>query len=236
MTQHERDGSRPGTGLVVLASPEPSSFAAALAHTAAGALEESGWRVTLLDLYAEGFDPVLSARDFTTRLIPERLQPMDEQAHAAAGGTFDPELARHVELFLAADLLLLVSPMWWFSVPAMLKGWIDRVFANGVAYRYPDVPPWSGHLGAKRSRLIMTSSYEAEQFHEGRCGDLERVLHPLLHGTLAYTGMQVLEPFIAYAADSVDDRTRGRYLSELRAQIAALPPVPAGEGAAARTI
>ena len=112
--------------LVVLAHPEPSSFAAALAHTAADALLAAGWDVVLVDLYLEGFDPVLSEADFSDRLIAERLQPMDEQAHAAAGGTFEPDLARHVALFQAADLLLLVSPMWWFSVPAMLKGWIDR--------------------------------------------------------------------------------------------------------------
>jgi NAD(P)H dehydrogenase (quinone) len=222
-------GDSAGTCLVVLASPEPSSFATALAHTAADALEAAGWSLTLLDLYAEGFDPVLSERDFTDRMISERLQPMDEQLHAADSGTFDPGLARHVNLFLDADLLLLVSPMWWFSLPAMLKGWIDRVFGNGVAYRYPDVEPWSGYLGAKRSMLIMTSSYEASSFREERVGELRHVLHPVLYGTLAYTGMQVLEPFIAYAADSVDDETRRGYLAELGAQLESLPPAPDAE-------
>jgi NAD(P)H dehydrogenase (quinone) len=87
-----------GTALVVLAHPEPTSFAAALARTAVSALDGSGWDVTLLDLYREGFDPVLSERDFTARVIQNRLQPMDEQAHAAAGGTFAPDLAGHIEL------------------------------------------------------------------------------------------------------------------------------------------
>ncbi len=98
--------------------------------------------------------------------------------------------------------------MWWFSVPAMLKGWIDRVFANGVAYRYPEVPAWSGFLGDKRGMLVMTSSYEPSSFSDDYVGELTDVLHPLLHGTLAYTGMQVIDPFIAYAADSVDEDTR----------------------------
>jgi NAD(P)H dehydrogenase (quinone) len=213
-----------GACLIVLAHPEPSSFAAALAHTAAGALAGAGWDVTLLDLYREGFDPVLSERDFTDRKISERLQPMDEQAHAAAGRTFSSGLARHIELFESADLLLLVSPMWWFSVPAMLKGWIDRVFANGVAYRYPEVPPWSGFLGSKRGMLVMTSSYEPSSFREDGVGTLDHVLHPLLFGTLAYTGMTVLEPFIAYGADTVDETARARYLAELGARLASLPP------------
>jgi NAD(P)H dehydrogenase (quinone) len=182
----------------------------------------AGWDVTLIDLYREGFDPVLSEADFTERMVAERLQPMDEQAHAAARGTFAPDLARHIELFESADLLLLVSPMWWFSVPAMLKGWIDRVFANGIAYRYPEVPAWSGFLSSKRAMLVMTSSYERSSFREDGVGTLEHVLHPLLHGTLAYTGMRVLEPFIAYAADSVDDETRAGYLTGLRDRLASL--------------
>jgi NAD(P)H dehydrogenase (quinone) len=113
--------------------------------------------------------------------------------------------------------------MWWFSVPAMLKGWIDRVFANGVAYRYPEVPAWSGFLGGKRGMLVMTSSYEPSSFSDDSVGELTHVLHPLLHGTLAYTGMQVIDPFIAYAADSVDQDTRRRYLAELSARLSALP-------------
>jgi NAD(P)H dehydrogenase (quinone) len=208
-----------GTALVVLAHPEPTSFAAALARTAVASLEAARWGVTLLDLYREGFDPVLTERDFTDRAIPERLQPMDEQLHAARGHTFAPDLARHVDLFTAADVLVLVSPMWWFSVSAMLKGWIDRVFANGVAYSYPEVPAWSGFLAAKRGMLVMTSSYEREQFRADRVGRLEHVLHPLLYGTLAYTGMEVLEPFIAYAADSVDDEARAGYLAALEGRL-----------------
>jgi NAD(P)H dehydrogenase (quinone) len=219
-----REDDSAGTALVVLAHPEPTSFAAALAHTSVAALEGSGWDASLLDLYREGFDPVLSERDFTERAIPARLQPMDEQLHAADGHTFAADLARHVELFTASDLLVLVSPMWWFSIPAMLKGWIDRVFANGVAYRYPDAPAWSDFLGSKRGMLVMTSSYEADQFRAGRVGELHQVLHPLLHGTLAYTGMQVLEPFIAYAADSVDDEARAGYLRELDERLRSLSP------------
>lgn len=219
-------GASTATVLIVLAHPEPTSFAAALARTAVATLEDGGWDVTLLDLYREDFDPVLSERDFAQRTIPDRLQPMDEQIHAVTGGTFAPDLARHIELFTAADLLVLVSPMWWFSVPAMLKGWIDRVFANGVAYSYPDVPAWSGFLGTKRGMLVMTSSYEPEQFRADRVGELHHVLHPLLHGTLAYTGMQVLEPFVAYAADSVDADTRARYLRDLAARLRSLPPTP----------
>ena len=202
--------------LVVLSHPEPSSFAAALARTAAEVLDG-----TLLDLYREEFDPRLSAADFTERANTERLEPMAEHMHAVETGTLAPDIARHVELLREADLLVLVQPMWWFSLPAMAKGWIDRTFVNGYAYCYPGPPPWLGPLNEKRALTVFTSSYEASDYgNSGRMRTVEDVLYPLLWGTLAYTGMQVLAPFMAYAADSVDDAARRGYLDELRARLA----------------
>jgi NAD(P)H dehydrogenase (quinone) len=103
--------SGPVRALVVLSHREPTSFAAALARTTADALDTE-----VVDLYAEGFDPRLTAAGFTERAIPARLQPMDEQAHAARTGTLAPDVARHVERFLAAYLLVMVQPFWWFSL------------------------------------------------------------------------------------------------------------------------
>jgi NAD(P)H dehydrogenase (quinone) len=201
--------------LVVLSHPEPSSFAAALAQTAVEVLD-----ATLLDLYREEFDPRLSAADFTRRANTERLEPMAEHLHAVQTGTLAPDIARHVELLREADLLVLVQPMWWFSLPAMAKGWIDRTFVNGYAYCYPGPPPWLGPLNDKRALAVFTSSYEASDYGDGgRMRTVDDVLYPLLWGTLAYTGMQVLAPFMAYAADSVDDATRRGYLDELRARL-----------------
>jgi NAD(P)H dehydrogenase (quinone) len=206
------------TPLVVLSHPETSSLAAALARTAAETLD-----ATLLDLYAEGFDPRLSAADFTDREDATRLRPMEEQLHAVRTGTLAADVARHVELLRATDLLIMVQPLWWFSLPAMAKGWIDRVFVNGLAYEYPGYEPWTGPLGHVRAMAVFTSSYERAEFEPGgRVGSVESVLHPLLWGTFAYCGMQVLEPFIAYAADSVDRPTREGYLEQLRTRLESL--------------
>jgi NAD(P)H dehydrogenase (quinone) len=206
------------TPLVVLSHPEKSSLASALARTAAETLD-----ATLLDLYAEGFDPRLSAADFTDREDATRLRPMEEQLHAVRTGTLAPDVARHVELLRATDLLIMVQPLWWFSLPAMAKGWIDRVFVNGLAYEYPGYEPWTGPLGHVRAMAVFTSSYERAEFEPGgRAGSVESVLHPLLWGTFAYCGMQVLEPFIAYAADSVDRATREGYLEQLRTRLESL--------------
>jgi NAD(P)H dehydrogenase (quinone) len=206
--------------LIVHAHPEPRSFCSALKDTAAEELAAAGCEVSVSDLYAQGFRPDLSAADFTARENGEFLRPMEEQAHAVQAGSLAPDVAREVERLREADLVLLTAPMWWFSVPAMLKGWFDRVLVNG--YAYGTVKAWTGPLTEKRAMLAMTCSYEQAGFRAGgSIGELEPLLRPIQHGTLAYCGFQVLEPFMAYAADEVDDDTRASMLEAFRAVLRA---------------
>ena len=143
---------------------------------------------------------------------------MEEQQHGVTTGTLAPDVAREVERLREADLLVLTAPMWWFSVPAMLKGWFDRVLVNG--YAYGTVKAWSGPLTGKRSLLAMTCSYEQAGFRAGgSIGELEPLLRPIQQGTLAYCGFQVLEPFMAYAADEVDDGARASMLESFRSAL-----------------
>jgi NAD(P)H dehydrogenase (quinone) len=201
--------------LVVHAHPEPRSFCSALKDTAVEELSAAGCEVTLSDLYAQAFRPDLSAEDFTSRENGSFLRPMEEQAHGVTTGTLAPEVAREVERLRAAELVVFTSPMWWFSVPAMLKGWFDRVLVNG--YAYGTVKAWTGPLTDKRALLAMTCSYEQAGFRAGgSIGELEPLLRPIQQGTLAYCGFRVLEPFMAYAADEVDDDTRASMLNAFR--------------------
>jgi NAD(P)H dehydrogenase (quinone) len=207
--------------LIVHAHPEPRSFCSALMRATGDELADLGHTVTVSDLYRERFSPALSDADFMQRLDPEFLRPMEEQEHAVRDGTLRSDVGREVARLRAADLVVLTAPMWWFSVPAMLKGWFDRVLVNG--YAYGTVPSWTGPLGDKRALLVMTSSYTEAAFRaEGSVGDVATVLRPVLHGTLAYCGMDVLEPFMAYAADEVDEPARLTYLDALRARLRAL--------------
>jgi NAD(P)H dehydrogenase (quinone) len=99
----------------------PESFGAALRDTAVAALSDRGHEVRLIDLYAEGFDPVLSA---------------DERRNMDRAPT-DPALAPHIENVKWAQAVLFVYPTWWYGLPAVLKGWLDRVWATGVAFKLP---------------------------------------------------------------------------------------------------
>jgi NAD(P)H dehydrogenase (quinone) len=105
--------------LVIYAHPLADSFAAALHKAVVESLTEAGHEVDDCDLYAMGFDPVMT--------------PAERRAHNSP----NPELAaveHHVERLRAADALVLCFPVWWYGMPAILKGYFDRVWVNGVAF------------------------------------------------------------------------------------------------------
>jgi len=129
--------------LVVLAHPLADSLCAALARTAVVALERGGHTVELVDLYREEFAPALSTA--------ERASYYDGPY---AGGGVEHDIAR----LQSADAIVLVFPTWWFSLPAMLKGWFDRVWAPGVAYDHADdLGPIRARLGRLRHALAITT-------------------------------------------------------------------------------
>ena len=121
-----------GHCLLVSAHPLADSLCHHLAGVAAAAFERHGWAVETLDLYAAGFDPVLTA--------------VERQAYHRPD--YDPgALAAEVAQLRRAEALVLVFPSWWFGLPAILKGWIDRVWAPGVAFDH------AADGGAIRPRL-----------------------------------------------------------------------------------
>ena len=109
--------------LLLFSHPRPDSYSAALRDTVRAALQRAGHAVELRDLYAEGFQPALTAEERGRyHDIPENRIGVED----------------HIASLQAAEALVLVYPTWWYGMPAMLKGWFDRVWAPGVAF----------HLGA----------------------------------------------------------------------------------------
>jgi NAD(P)H dehydrogenase (quinone) len=208
--------------LTVFAHPERASFVGALLDTARRQLGAAGHTVIVSDLYADGFEAAAGAADFTSRANPAYLNIGAEQAHAAQHGSFAPLLQREMDRVAAADLVIFLFPMWWFSVPAILKGWIDRVFAYGVAYDFERT--WNrGVYRGKRAMLAFTTGAPAAVFEpDGRSGDLERVLWPLHGGVLALCGFDVLLPFTAWAVPWIGDDGRARALADWKHRLAGL--------------
>ena len=207
---------------IVHAHPEPLSFGAALLARAVTTLEARGDEVQVSDLYPMRFDPVASAADFTSRRFPEMLQYDREQKHATAQQAFAPEIQAEIDKLLWCDTLILQFPLWWFSVPAILKGWIDRVFVNGVAYGTGKRLDSGGLKGRRAMLAVTTGCYEDMVAPDGMLGGLDVNLWHLHAGTLAYSGMSVLPPFMAWSIHYTDDAERQRYLAAYAARLGSL--------------
>lgn len=212
--------------LLVHAHPEPQSFTSALRDVARETLRDAGHDVVESDLYAMRFDPVGGPGDMRVRHDPDRFVYQEEQAYAVAHDGLVPELAAELAKLRRADALVLTFPLWWFSVPAILKGWVDRVFAYGAAYgpgQSYATAPWRG----KRALCGVTTGAPAAAFTEqGRNGDLMRVLHHVQFGMLHFIGCDVLPPFAAFGARRVDDATRAAYLDAWRDRLRAIDETP----------
>jgi NAD(P)H dehydrogenase (quinone) len=205
--------------LIVYAHPEPTSFSAAMKDAAVAALTAAGHRVEVSDLYGEGFNPVAGRHDFVAAADPARFHYQSEQLHASRTNGFAADLAREQERLMRADLMVFVFPLWWGGVPAIVKGWFDRVCAYGVAYadgkRFGD-----GYFVGRRALLGVTTGGTVERFSNGGSyGPIADVLYPVRHCMLAYLGLEVMEPFVAYAAPRVDPDARAEYLRSWTARL-----------------
>ncbi len=106
--------------LVVFAHPDPDSFSAALCAAAVSALREAGHHVDLIDLYAEDFDP--------------RMTTDERRAYESPTPILSSQVDAYARLVRDAEGLVFVYPTWWWGLPAMLKGWLDRVLVPGVSF------------------------------------------------------------------------------------------------------
>ena len=186
---------------IVLTHPEPQSFNAHLARVAKRTLEARGWRVSLSDLHAMGFDPCERAEHYRDRHNCERFDVQAEQRHVSRNGTIPVAVRDEIARVDQADLVILQYPMWWHLPPAMLKGWFDRVLIYGEVYR-SDYRFEKGRFVGKRGLLSLTvGTSPATYAYNGRSGDIDLLLWPV-NFTLAYVGLEVLRPHVAYGVEA----------------------------------
>lgn len=207
---------------IVHAHPEPQSFSAAMCLAATEQLRQLGHEVRVSDLYVAGFNPVASAADFGTRKNPDYLNYALEQRHAQEAGTLAPDIQAELAKLLWCDLLILNFPIYWCAPPAILKGWIDRVLVSGVVYggkRFYD----RGGLAGKQAMLSVTIGGQAHMFaSDGIHGPINDMLKPVLQGALAYTGMTVLPPFVAWHVPYISPEARTAMLQDYRQHLVRL--------------
>lgn len=214
---------------IVFAHPEPRSLNGFLRDRAIAGLRAQGHVVTQSDLYAVRFKATADAEDFPTRdFADERLIYHRESGMAQASGGQTEDIAAEQARLLAADAIILQFPLWWFSMPAILKGWVDRVFATGFAIGVPkgETGQWlrygEGLLAGRRAMLAVTTGGREAQFRaRGIHGPIDDLLFPINHGILHYVGLEVVAPWVAFqttrlteeAADTLAADYVGRLLS-----------------------
>jgi NAD(P)H dehydrogenase (quinone) len=212
---------------IVHAHPEAQSFNASMTRTAAETLAASGHEVLISDLYAMGFDPISDRRNFTTVHDASYYRQQAEEAHAAQVNGFAHDIQQEMDKLFWCDVLILQFPLWWFGLPAILKGWVDRVFASGG--RIYGGGKWydNGVFAGKRAMCSVTIGGPPSLYSpHGLNGSIESILFPIHHGMLCFTGFTVVEPFIVHAPARIGADERATQLERYRERIRNLFAAP----------
>lgn len=198
--------------LIVFAHPEEKSFNGALFRTTIATLEEAGHEVKTSDLYKSNFQPVSDQRNFTRLKDATYFKQQHEELYAAQQHTFSTDILSEQEKVAWCDMMIWQFPLYWFSVPAILKGWIDKVFAMGKFYDTGRIYD-RGVLVGKKAMLSVTTGGPEGNYVADRYGDIRSILFPIHRGILEFLGFSVLQPEIIYAVERLTDDERKMILN-----------------------
>lgn len=191
--------------LVVYCHPVPESFCAAVRDVVVETLAKRGDEARLVDLYAEGFNPVLG---------PEERRQYNQRA------SDDPALKAHYEHLAWAEAVLFVYPTWWYGLPAMLKGWLDRVWVTDVAFRLPVDGGRIVSLVSHVKKLGVVTTCGAPWWLSFLMGQPGR--KTILRGMGALMGKGCRTMYLAhYDMDRSTAESREAYLEKVRKRVAA---------------
>ena len=192
--------------LIVYAHPEPRSLNGNLKTLAMETLKKEGHQVKISDLYAMKFKATLDEEDFSNRSNPEFFNPILEQVNAVATDTLPSDIKEEVDKLRWADFVLLQFPIWWSSVPAILKGWFDRVFLPGVAHNIAEGKIYdTGLLKGKKAMLSYTTGATNDLYSaQGPHGDIDEILKYITYNILTAAGMEVLPSSGIFGASTME--------------------------------
>lgn len=223
--------------LFVFAHPDTRSLNGSLRDVAVAQLETDGHAVQVSDLYAMNWKSEIDRTDFPALTPDSRLRVAVASGAAFATGALTADVVAEQEKLRRADAVILQFPIWWFSMPAILKGWVERVYSLGFAYGVGEHSDsrWGdrygeGVLAGKRAMVIASAGGWPEHYSgRGINGPIDDLLFPINHGILFYPGADVLPPYVVYNADRVDEAKFETLAAGIRARMQALftaPPIP----------
>ncbi|MCE8419781.1 NAD(P)H-dependent oxidoreductase [Rhodovulum sulfidophilum] len=199
--------------LIITVHPDPTSLTHSLSSVATDQLKLDGHKVRVSDLYAMNWKSAVDHDDFPALSASERLKvgPASKQAYST--GSLTEDVVQEQEKLLWADAVIIAFPLWWFSMPAILKGWVERTLSYGFGYgrgEHTDTH-WGdrygeGLMAGKRAMLcIMIGGWEPHYGPRGVNGPVDDILFPMNHGVLYYPGFTVLPSFLVYRSDRLDE-------------------------------
>jgi NAD(P)H dehydrogenase (quinone) len=185
---------------VILAHPNPDSFSHVLAQRAHAGLLAAGHEATLVDLYVLGFAAAMSAAE--------------REAYHGETPILDPQVQAQVDLITGIDTLVFVYPTWWSGLPAILKGWLERVMVPGVGFRFDErsgkVRPGLTNV----RRIIGISTYGSPRWYVRLVNDNGR--RTLMRALRLSTGWRTSRRWLAmYALDTTTERERAEFVAHV---------------------
>jgi len=198
---------------VVLAHPEHQSFNGAMYRVALETFTAEGHEVRTSDLYAMQFNPVSSRQNFISVRDADYFKPQLEERYATETYGFAADVEAEIQKLEWCDLMIWQFPLWWFGLPGILKGWVDRVFAMGRTYGGERLYA-NGVFRGKRAMLSLTTGGPSPAYVKGGFnGDIVAILRPVQRGMLQFVGFDVLTPHIAYGPVRLEQGQRAEILA-----------------------
>jgi NAD(P)H dehydrogenase (quinone) len=177
------------------------------------------------------FNPVSGPHNFLTLKNPDYFKQQLEETHATETYGFADDLEREMTKLEWCDLMIWQFPLWWFGLPGMLKGWVDRVFAMGRTYGGERLYA-NGVFKGKRAMLSLTTGGPVPAYAKGGFnGDIGAILRPIHRGMLQFVGFEVLAPQIVYGPVRLDQAQRAELLAAYAARLETIgdePPLDVG--------
>jgi len=182
--------------LIIYSHLNPDSFTKAIVDKVEKVSKEKGDEVKIIDLYGEQFNPILEFPDIEYMFM---------------GKEVPGDVKKYQELVTWADHLTVVYPLWWAQMPAMLKGFIDRVFANGYAFNYGEKGS-GGLLTGKTAQLYICTGNPGEYYEESGMYDAQRRVND--EGIFGFCGIKSSIIFFGNVAMGTDELRKG-YLESI---------------------
>jgi NAD(P)H dehydrogenase (quinone) len=184
------------TTLIVLAHPEKSSFNGSWAKATRDASLALGHEVICSDLYSMKFDPVESLSHYP-EFDEEPFDVLKAQETASDANNLPGDVTSEISKIHLTDRVIFHFPIWWFSLPAILKGWCDRVLAHGSMHSVDNRFDQGLFRGKRALFCVTTGSRSSESAFNGKEGDVQMLLWPFAY-TLRYLGFTILEPRVIH--------------------------------------